>query len=396
MERENAELRAALDAFGVGERERLQQEIAALQQQAAQARSEVAGMQAQVVETSEQAILQEIGIYEYRHPVDSSAIYKDRLKSIQQQYKQLAKDGGAVQGATSWTVNGSPKEGARMVKDLSKLMLRAYNNEADNAVRAMKPYALDASKARLDKAAIAIVKLGKTMSIAITNEYHRLRMLELELTADHLAKVAEEKEAEREERERLREEAKAQKEFEREKEKLEKERAHYAQAVDKLRVAGAAEDEIAAAEAKLAEVDEAVAGVEARAANIRAGYVYVISNIGSFGERMVKIGMTRRLEPMDRVRELGDASVPFRYDLHALVFSDDAVSLETQLHQAFAEQRVNKVNLRREFFYATPLEVKEVLLSLDGSIVEYTDDPEAVEWHQSSSNASPEVGDGEG
>ncbi|MFD0043761.1 GIY-YIG nuclease family protein [Pseudarthrobacter scleromae] len=106
--------------------------------------------------------------------------------------------------------------------------------------------------------------------------------------------------------------------------------------------------------AKIAEDDLALADVERREANIRAGYVYVISNIGAFGENMVKIGMTRRLEPMDRVNELGDASVPFRFDVHALFYSDDAVTTEAMLHRTFAEQRVNKVNLRREFFRVTP------------------------------------------
>jgi hypothetical protein len=111
--------------------------------------------------------------------------------------------------------------------------------------------------------------------------------------------------------------------------------------------------------------------------------VYIISNFGSFGENMVKIGMTRRLDPLDRVRELGDASVPFKYDVHALIFSDDAVSLELRLHQAFQDRRVNMVNLRREFFYATPVEVREVLTQADGSVLEFVEDPEAYEWHQS-------------
>ena len=136
-------------------------------------------------------------------------------------------------------------------------------------------------------------------------------------------------------------------------------------------------------EGKLAEIDGAIQGVIARAANIRAGYVYVISNIGSFGGTVVKIGMTRRLDPMDRVRELGDASVPFRFDVHAIIFSDDAVGLETALHHAFAHSRVNLVNLHREFFYTTPLEVKEALVRLQGSLLTYTADPEAAEWHQS-------------
>lgn len=145
----------------------------------------------------------------------------------------------------------------------------------------------------------------------------------------------------------------------------------------------ATSDAVEAAESNLLQIREAIAGIQERAANIRAGYVYVISNFGSFGERMVKIGMTRRLEPMDRVRELGDASVPFRYDVHALVFSDDAVGLEGKLHAAFAEQRVNLVNSRREFFFATPSEVRSALTHFQHDLLSFEETPEALEWRQS-------------
>ena len=118
--------------------------------------------------------------------------------------------------------------------------------------------------------------------------------------------------------------------------------------------------------------------------SVRAGYVYVISNIGSFGDQVVKIGLTRRLEPLDRVRELGDASVPFRFDVHALFFSDDAVGLENALHREFADRRVNLVNAHREFFYVTPAAVKAALLRMEGShVLSFADDPEALEWFQS-------------
>jgi Meiotically Up-regulated Gene 113 (MUG113) protein len=124
--------------------------------------------------------------------------------------------------------------------------------------------------------------------------------------------------------------------------------------------------------------------VEGREANVRAGYVYVISNVGAFGERMIKIGMTRRLDPMDRVRELGDASVPFRFDVHALIFSEDAVELENRLHRTLADKRVNLVNLRREFFYATPAEVRSVVEEIAGQhLLEFHETPEAIEWRTS-------------
>jgi hypothetical protein len=269
-----------------------------------------------------------------------------------------------------------------MVKEFSKLMLRAYNNEADNAVRSMKPYALESAIARLAKAKDTISKLGKTMNITVTDRYHGLRVTELELTADYLAKTVEEKERDREERARLREEEIARREYEREQDRLRKEHAHYEEAAAQLRANG---DRTAAdqAEAKLEEINNALEGINRRAANIRAGHVYVISNLGAFGSDMVKIGMTRRLEPLDRVRELGDASVPFHYDVHAMVFSDDAVGLETHLHNELADFRVNLVNMRREFFRTNPTKVRDILLALDASIITWVEEPEAIEWRQS-------------
>ena len=98
---------------------------------------------------------------------------------------------------------------------------------------------------------------------------------------------------------------------------------------------------------------------------------------------MIKIGMTGRLDPLDRVRELGDASVPFHYDVHGMVFSDDAVTLETRLHRRLAGFRVNYVNMRWEFFMVTLAEIHGILIELGESIVTWTDESEALEWRQS-------------
>jgi hypothetical protein len=309
--------------------------------------------------------------------------YQSALAQLQAEIKAMTrKDGGAVTAATGWTVNGSLAQGRTMVRDFSKLLLRAYNAEADNLVRGLKPYKLDAAIERLTKVATTIMRLGKTMDIRISDSYHRLRIRELELTADYVAKVAEEKEHEREEKERLREERAAQQEMEREKARLEKERQHYLNARQALLDKGDAEG-AARLQETLDDIGRAIEDVDYRAANIRAGYVYVISNIGAFGESMVKVGMTRRLDPLDRVRELGDASVPFRYDVHALFFSDDAVGIETALHQRLADKRVNVVNPRREFFHATAGEVKTLLAELAGDLLHFEDFPEALEYRQS-------------
>lgn len=372
---------------------RLRDELAAVSQQLVETRHELATAQTEVIETREAALLQEVGIYDFRHPLEDSTAYKGRLATLSDQIKTLARNGGAVVGSTNWQVNGSAAQGRKMVKDFSKLMLRAYNNEADNLVRTMKPYKLDSAISRLHKSRETIAKLGKTMSIHVTDSYHRLRIAELELTADYLAMLAEEKERAREERERLREERKAMAELKREQERLEKEASHRRSVLAQLGASGASEEELTAARTALGEVESALQGVLDREANVRAGYVYVISNVGSFGEGIIKVGMTRRLEPMDRVLELGDASVPFRFDVHALVFSEDAVGLEADLHRALAVKRVNLVNLRREYFYATPAEVQSLLEARHGQLLQFEEHPEAVEWHQSATIRRQEHGD---
>lgn len=336
-----------------------------------------------IVATEDIAILQEAGVYAYVHPLSDVVSYQAQLSKIQEQIKSMVKkDGGAVSATTSWTVNGSEAQGRAMVRDISKLMLRAFNAEADNLVRSLKPYKLAAAVERLEKVAETIAKLGNSMSIRIAPAYQALRVKELQLTADYLQKTADDKDKERAERERLKEERKAQQEMEREKERLEKERQHYTNALASLTAKGDLEaaDRI---RAKLEDVEKAINDVDYRAANIRAGYVYVISNIGSFGESLVKIGMTRRLDPMERIRELSDASVPFNYDVHAIFFSHDAVGIETAMHSRLGARRLNLVNVRREFFQVTAAEAKQHLSELAGELLTFHDVAEALEYRQS-------------
>jgi len=349
---------------------------------AEQLQEELRRLRAEIVETADLVLLQEVGLYRYSHPLDNAVAYEAALKQIQGDLATLAKSGGAIACAKKWSVNGSEVEGGRWMRDLGKLMLRAYNAEADNVVRSLRPHNLGAAEQRLEKLRGSIAKLGASMLLAITDQYHELRLRELRLTADFLAKLAEEKDREREERARLREEAAAQRELEAEHARLEKERQQYENALNALTMRGDTAA-IASATGKLAEIQSALQGVIEREANVRAGYVYVISNIGSFGETVVKIGMTRRVDPMERVRELGDASVPFRFDVHAIVFSADAVALETALHREFADRRMNLVNFHREYFHASAIEVKEAMVRLHGHVLTFAETAEALEWHQS-------------
>lgn len=346
---------------------------------------EISELKESLIETQEIAMLQEVGVYQYSSILETSEGYSQKIAEIQAKIKERnITNGGAITAAQGWTVNGSTSEGAKMIKEFSKLMLRAYNGEVDDALRTLKPYKVEAAVDRVNKVEISIEKLGKTMSIAIDDNYHNLRISEIKLTADYLAMKEDEKERQKEEKLRLKEEEKAQKEFEKEKEKLNKELSHH-QAVlakaDETGNAQAAEE----AKAKIAEVQNGISGVEERAANIRTGYVYVISNIGSFGEEVLKIGLTRRLNPEERIQELSDASVPFKFDTHAIIFSADAVSLEKQLHQELDAHRVNKVNGRKEFFRATPASVRELLIRLSTEgLLSYKEEAEAPEWRISS------------
>lgn len=296
-----------------------------------------------IVDLDDAHVLQDVGIYRYRHPLENAPAYKERLDGLQARIKTLVRNRDAVSSSDMFTFDNSLAKGRKLTADLGKLMLRAYNAEVDNAIRSLRAGNLQTATRRLVATKTAVARLGAIMELRITDAFHELRMEELELTSDYLMKLQEEREAAREERERLREERRVAQELEEERDRLGKERAHYANALASLVASGGGGD-TATLQSRLDELDESIAHNDYRLANIRAGYVYVISNSGAFGPGVVKIGLTRRLEPMERVRELGGASVPFPFDVHALFFSADAVTLESQLHRAFAGQRVNRVN----------------------------------------------------
>lgn len=344
--------------------------------------AEIARAREQLVELNDAILLQQVGIYEYHHPLENAEAYKQRLAEIRDKIKTAIRDKTAILASDRFAYNNSLAQGRRMTSDFSKLMLRAYNAEADNCVRSLKAGSVDAATKRLDSSVETIARLGAMMEMRVDPSYHALRIEELELTSDFLFKVQEEREQAREERERLREERKAEQELAAERERLNKERAHYANTIAALREQGKTA-EAAELEDRIAKIDEAIEQNDYRAANIRAGFVYVISNIGAFGPRVVKIGLTRRLDPLERVRELGDASVPFPFDVHAIYFAEDAVELENQLHPAFSEARVNRVNLRREFFFATPAQVRDILQTKVGNLLEFVEEPEAAQYFQS-------------
>ena len=188
------------------------------------------------------------------------------------------------------------------------------------------------------------------------------------------------------------EEEKVRREIEREKQKIEKEENQFNNEVKKLmgymqKAKDDVEkqlyiDKIQELEDKLKALASDKENVLQREQNTRAGFVYIISNIGSFGESVYKIGMTRRLDPMDRINELSSASVPFPFDVHAMIFSEDAPALETLLHHHFQNSQVNKVNARKEFFRVDLDEIKQLVLENHNATVKFVDIPDALEYRE--------------
>lgn len=333
------------------------------------------------ISLSDDDVLQSIGIYRYHHPLENAAGFKDQLIEIEAEIASLVKGANAIEVSNQFTFENSLAKGQRLCSDLGKLMLRAYNSEADNCIRSLRVGNIQTAKKRMEASRKAIARLGAVMEIQISEAYHQLRLQEIELTSDWLMKKYEEKEKLKEDRARLREEKRVEKEFSDERERLNKEKSHLQNAIDVLSQKGETDPQL---EEKLSAISDAIKQNDYRLANIRSGYVYVISNRGAFGDGVVKIGLTRRLEPQERITELGGASVPFRFDVHALFFSEDAVTLENELHTHFRSRAVNAVNNRKEFFFAKPVEVRGVLIEKMGNLLEFSEGAESLEYLQSS------------
>lgn len=343
-----------------------------------------------LITVDDEIMVQEFGLYKPQFDFASALDYKEELAKIRAHQKDLIKNKQAVSGATNWQVNGSTSKGKKMITDTQKLLLRAFNSECDELVSKVKYTNFDSSLDRIYKSAEAISKLGTIMDISITQQYLSAKAKELRLAFEYQQKKHEEQESLKAARAEQREQAKAQKELEEQRKKVEKEQTHYQTALAKLMTQLSSNPEDPALlskkqtlENQLIDIDKALENIDYRQANMKAGYVYIISNIGAFGENIYKIGMTRRLDPQERIDELGDASVPFNFDVHAMIFSDDAPALEAALHRAFEDRKLNMVNQRREFFNVTLDEIKEVVKKNFDKTVEFVDVPDAEQYRVS-------------
>lgn len=395
LQRRIEEKTAALDALDTqyeSSRTEKEAQLASLSAELSSLQDRIRKSQAKLIQVDDEVLVQSFGLYTPRYSFSNSTEYKDKLFSVRSVQKAMLRAGSAATASSSWTVNGNASAGSKIVGDLKQLLLRAFNSECDDAVEHVKYNNIEASEKKIRTSAATISRLGSSMGISLSGEYVDLKIEELHLAYEFAVAKQLEKERLKELRAEERERAKLEKEIAEARKKIEKEQSHYTKAVAQLqkqyKSATPAERadldvKIQELQAHLEELGASMEQIDYREANQKAGYVYIISNIGAFGENIYKIGMTRRLEPMDRIDELGDASVPFNFDVHALIFSDDAPALEAALHRAFEAKKLNMVNPRREFFNVTLDEIKKVVKENYDKTVEFIDVPPAEQFRES-------------
>jgi hypothetical protein len=325
--------------------------------------------------------------------LETSPVIQAKMLKLAETQKRLVESGKAVVCDIPWTVNNSKKQGERMTKQQIRLMLLAFNGEADAIIENVTWKNHQNNQDKLKRLYDNLNKLGKPNACRVTDEYLKVRLEQLGLMFMHREAIAKEREEQREIREQMKEEEKARRDLERAQVEAEKDTERYAKALEKARqdVENAHGERQQHLLAEIARLQQAFTQAEtqkqraiAQAQLTRSGYVYVISNVGAFGENVYKIGMTRRLDPQDRVDELGDASVPFPFDVHAMIYTNDAPTLENALHRAFANSRVNLVNLKKEFFRVRLEDIEKVAKNHNAQIA-FTLVAKADQYRQSES-----------
>lgn len=353
---------------------------------------ELKSLQEQLALAKDEDEMQTYGLYEPHYDFENATAYKEKLDEIKRKQKESVKDKTAAWGNPNMSLNGDLRKGQAMINDNIKQIIRTFNTECDGIIRKVKHSNMEASEKRIRKSYETLNKLNERVGVRIQPKYLDLKIEELHLAYEYQVKKQEEKELLAEAREREREEKKLRQKLEKEKNKFNRENNRInnelADAEAKLQAANDEE------KAKLqAEIDKLKAALEKNNEEIEkidkweetpgAGYVYIISNIGSFGEDVYKIGVTRRDDPEERIRELSNASVPFKYDSHVFIFSEDAYNLESSLHERFDNKRVNKVNRRKEFFNIGIDDVKKIVEENKAIVHSFVEEPEAEEYYDS-------------
>lgn len=373
-------------------RRKLQQECDSLEEKIDRREDELTQLKSKISSVPDEIAASEVGIGQREFAYEAPESYRRAMDQVTEQKKGLLKAGEACRSEhDNWTVDGSHAKGKKMIKEQCDLMLRGFNGEVDTALSKVKHGNLDSISKRVSRAFDAINKLGQSKGTAITIEYLDLVLKELRLTNEWEVLKQEQKEREREIKAQMREEAKAEKEIEKARADAEKQEQLKQKALEDARAEllaqhGEHNDKLQSLVTKLElELKDAIdrkAKAIARAQLTRSGHVYIISNIGTMGEGVFKIGMTRRLVPQERIDELGDASVPFPFDVHAMIYTTDAPALENALHKRFEARMLNKVNRRREFFQVSLDELRAAVAELHADVT-WVIEPAATQFRES-------------
>ena len=297
---------------------------------------------------------------------DSEKVKETIILYRQNQYQCIA-DNNATEAYTEWSWFGDKKAGNKMTNDYRMLILHAYNAEFEVIRKQMRVNKLDAAYTKLGRLDEQLGKLGETANVSLTKDYTRLKFKELKIWHDDLVRKSDLKQERKIQQETIREQNKVN--------NVDTEALDEAIAVRDIEIQKAQKKAKLLAGQELESLKKLIAKIESektileekflratsQAQLTRSGFIYVISNVGCFGADVVKIGMTRRLEPMERVNELGDASVPFKFDVHTLAYVNDAPKIEKALHDKFTDKRVNVDNFRKEFFRVPVAEIKEAM-----------------------------------
>lgn len=347
-------------------------------------------LQNEIIHVEDELNLQSYGLYEPKYKFIDSISYKERLDEVRKEQKLMIKEKTAAVATKVLHVDGSKSKGNAFTNANIKQILRTFNLESEIIIGKVKHSNLENSKKRLQKSFDQLNRLYQREAVKITQHYFNLKLDEMYIAYEYELKKQEEKELLHEAREKEKEEKRIQKELEKEKKKFDKENVKIEKEIEevKQKLTAAANEEKAKLEAEIKKLQEALNNNNAEIKKINewketpgAGYVYIISNIGSFGEGVFKIGVTRRDNPEERIRELSSASVPFRYDTHVFIFSKDAYELEKELHERFDKQRVNKINRRKEFFKITIDDVKQIVEENKGAVHSFVEKPDAAEYY---------------
>lgn len=331
------------------------------------------------------------GLYKPIFNYDTSEEYKNNIQVLNDKQKFIIQSNKSVICEMTWSVGGSKKDGEKLTKQYSKLMLKAFNGECDSNISKIRWDNYYRIEERIRKTFEDINKLGKIYSIYISNEYLELKIKELKLNYEYREKKYQEKEEQRRIQEQIREEERVQKEIEDTIKQAEKDEEQFEQALKKAKEqiensTGKKFEElnnkISIYEQRLKDALLSKERAISRAQLTKSGFVYIISNVGAFGKEVFKIGMTRRLEPLDRVKELSGASVPFSFDVHCLIYSDNAPELERKLHISFEKKRINLINNRKEFFRISTQELRDFIKN-NYSNIDFIDEVEAREYKES-------------